>query len=88
MEVDLQDPDSIVYIAGSDLFKLKLKHDGSEPIIDRLTEEGVLNDSLYPSFAQMDQNSILIVDMSNHCIIWIKRSSCAKPQPLVGDCGE
>ena len=86
IEIDLQDAGSVIYIAGNNLYQLKL--DLGEPVIDRLTKDGHLNNSWYPSFAQMDSNNIPIVDGQQHCLIWFDRSSCDKPQPLVGVCGK
>ena len=45
LDVDLQDANSIIYLAGNNLYNFKLN--SSEPVIDRLTEDGHLSDLWY-----------------------------------------
>lgn len=86
MEVDLLYQESIVMSSNTGLFRLDLSEHVVYPMVDA-HGRNMINISWYPSFAQMDNYKILLVDGSKHCLKLFGRVLNEEPVTLVGLCG-
>ena len=93
MEVDLLYQESIVTSSNTRLFRLDLSEQVVYPMI-HAHGRNMINISWYPSFAQMDDYKILLLDGTKHCLklfrrVWMKSQClllvCAATEATVMD---